>query len=34
MKIGHKILPHGGNVKLPGGITLKRLHHKDGLNTD
>ena len=29
-----KVPPHGGNGKLPGGITIMRLHHKDGLNTD
>ena len=34
MKIGHKVPPHGGNGKLPGGIPIMRLHHKDGLNTD
>ena len=34
MKIGRKVPPHGGNGKLPGGITIMRLHHKDGLNTD
>ena len=34
MKSGHKVLPHGGNGKLPGGIPIMRLHHKDGLNTD
>ena len=34
MKIGHKVPPHGGNGKLPGGIPITRLHHKDGLNTD
>ena len=34
MKIGCKVLPHGGNGKLPGGIPMKRLHHKDGLTTD
>ena len=34
MKIGRKALPHGGNGKLPGGITILRLHHKDGLTTD
>ena len=34
MKIGRKVPPHGGNGKLPGGIPIMRLHHKDGLNTD
>ena len=34
MKIGRKVPPHGGNDKLPGGIPIMRLHHKDGLNTD
>ena len=34
MKIGHKVPPHGGNGKLPGGIPTMRFHHKDGLNTD
>ena len=34
MKIGRKVLPHGGNGKLPGGIPIIRPHHKDGLNTD
>ena len=34
MKIGRKVPPHGRNGKLPGGIPIMRLHHKDGLNTD
>ena len=34
MKTGRKVPPHGGNGKLPGGISIMRLHHKDGLNTD
>ena len=34
MKIGHKVPPHGGNGKLPGGIPVMILHHIDGLNTD
>ena len=34
MKIARKVPPHGGNGKLPGGIPIMRLHHKDGLNTD
>ena len=34
MKIGRKVPPHGGNGKLPGGIPIMRIHHKDGLNTD
>ena len=34
MTIGRKVPPHGGNGKLPGGIPIMRLHHKDGLNTD
>ena len=34
MKVGRKVPPHGGNGKLPGGIPIMRLHHKDGLNTD
>ena len=34
MKIGRTVPPHGGNGKLPGGIPIMRLHHKDGLNTD
>ena len=34
MKIGHKVPPHGGNGKLPGGIPIMRLHHKDGVSTD
>ena len=34
MKIGRKVLPHGGDGKLSGGIPIMRLHHKDGLNTD
>ena len=33
-KIGRTVPPHGGNGKLPGGISIMRLHHKDGLNTD
>ena len=33
MKIRHTVPPHGGNGKLPGGIPVMRLHHKDGLNT-
>ena len=33
MKIGRTV-PRGGNGKLPGGSTIMRLHHKDGLNTD
>ena len=32
--IGRKVPPHGGNGKLPGGIPIMRLHHKEGLNTD
>ena len=27
MRIGHKVPPHGGNGKLPGGISIMRLHH-------
>ena len=34
MKIGRKVPPHGGNGKLPGGIPIMRLHHKDGVSTD
>ena len=34
MKIGRKVPLHGDNGKLPGGIPIMRLHHKDGLNTD
>ena len=34
MKIGRTVLPHGGDGKLPGGITIMRLHHKDGVTTD
>ena len=34
MKIGRTVPPHGVNGKLPGGIPIMRLHHKDGLNTD
>ena len=34
MKIGRKVPPHGGNGTPPGGIPIKRLHHKDGVNTD
>ena len=34
MKIGRTVPPHGGKGKLPGGISIMRLHHKDGLNTD
>ena len=34
MKIGHKVPPHGGNGKLPGGIPIMRIHHKDGVSTD
>ena len=34
MKIGRKVLPHGGNGKLLGGIPIMRLHNKDGLDTD
>ena len=34
MKIGHKVLPHGGNGKLTGGIPIMSLHHKDGVSTD
>ena len=34
MKIGRKVPPLGGNGKLPGGIPIMRLHHKDGVNTD
>ena len=34
IKIGRKVPPHGGNGKHPGGIPIKRTHHKDGLNTD
>ena len=34
MKIGHKVPPHGGNGKLPGGIPIVRIHHKDGVSTD
>ena len=33
-EIGRKVLPHGGNGKLPGGIPIMRPHYKDGLNTD
>ena len=33
-EIGRKVPLHGGNGKLPGGIPIMRLHHKDGLNTD
>ena len=25
MKIGHKVLPHGGNGKLTGGIPIMRI---------
>ena len=31
---GRKVLPHGGNGKLPGNIPIVRPHHKDGLNAD
>ena len=34
MKIGHKVPPHGGNDKLIGGISIMRIHHKDGVTTD
>ena len=34
MKIGHKVPPHGGNGKLPGGIPIMKIHHKDGVSTD
>ena len=34
MKIGRTVPPHGGNGKLPGGIPILRIHHKDGVNTD
>ena len=34
MKIGHKVLPHGGNRKLIGGIPIMRIFHKDGVSTD
>ena len=34
MKIGHKVPPHGGTGKLPGGIPIMRIHHKDGVSTD
>ena len=34
MKIGRKVLPRGGNGKLPGGIPPLRHHHDDGLDTD
>ena len=34
MIIGRKVLFHGGNGKLLGGVPIMRLHHKDGLNTD
>ena len=34
MKMGRQVPPHGGIGKLPGGSSIMRLHHKDGLNTD
>ena len=34
MKIGRKVIPRGGNGKLPGGIPPLRPHHDDGLDTD
>ena len=34
MKIGRKVLPHGGNGKLLGGIPIMRPRHKDGVSTD
>ena len=34
LEIGHKVPPHGGNDKLPGGIPIMRIHHKDGVSTD
>ena len=34
MKIGRKVLPHGGNGKQFGGISFMRPHHKDGRDTD
>ena len=34
MKIGRKVLLHGGNGKPLGGIPVMRPHHKDGFHTD
>ena len=34
MKIGRTVPSHGGNGKLPGGINIMRIYHKDGLTTD
>ena len=34
MKIGRTVPLHGGNGKLPGGVPIMRIHHKDGVSTD
>ena len=34
MKIGHKVLPHGGIGKQTGGNPIVRNYHKDGVTTD
>ena len=34
VQIGHKVPPHGGNVKLTGGNPIMRTRHKDGVTTD
>ena len=34
MKIGHKVLLHGGNGKLTDGNPIMRIHHKDGVSSD